>query len=109
MLLKNHIVYKHLENLGNHLEMLLHDLSNGINLQIPRCASMFGIFFSSKVIDNWNDVLLSQLSYYTKFHRFMLKKGYYLPPSPYESMFVSSAHSPSDIEKTIRAARSIFN
>ena len=96
-LLKNEKVYEHLENMGNHLETIFNELSNGMHLQIPRCGSMLGLFFSSNVVHNWNDVLLCQLSYYKKFHRLMLNKGYYLPPSPYESLFISSTHTKEDI------------
>ena len=75
-----------------------------MNLQIPRCGSMFGLFFSSNIVHNWNDVLLSQLSYYKKFHRLMLNKGYYLPPSPYESLFISSTHTKGDITDFVHTA-----
>ena len=38
------------------------------------------------------------------FHR-MLERGIYLPPSQYEAMFISLAHSITDLEQTIGAAR----
>ena len=97
-------MYEHLENLGNHLEILFHELNNGIKVQIPRSGSMFGLFFSSKVIHNWNDVLSSQLLYYKKFHRLMLNKGYYLPPSAFESLFISSTHTKKDITGFVHTA-----
>ena len=103
-LLKNSSVYKDLENLSNYLETLFLELGNGMNLQVPRCGSMFGLFFSSKGIRNWNDVLSSQLSIYKKFHHLMLNKGYYLPPSPYESMFISSSHTKEDITSFVHTA-----
>ena len=40
----------------------------------------------------------------TYFHR-MLERGIYLPPSQYEAMFISLAHSITDLEQTIGAAR----
>ena len=75
-LLNNSTIYEDLEILGNYLERLFRELSNGLNLQVPRYGSMFSLFFSSNVVHNWNDVLASQLSYYKKFHRLMLNKGY---------------------------------
>ena len=62
------------------------DDKNNINKEIVIINS---IYFSSKIISNWDDVLVSKFSYYKKFHRLMLNKGYYLPPSPYESIFTS--------------------
>ena len=103
-LLKNEKVYEHLENMGNHLETIFNELSDGMHLQIPRCGSMLGLFFSSNVVHNWNDVLLCQLSYYKKFHRLMLNNGYYLPPSPYESLFISSTHTKEDITGFVHTA-----
>ncbi|SVB88266.1 uncharacterized protein METZ01_LOCUS241120, partial [marine metagenome] len=50
------------------------------------------------------DVLASQLPYYKKFHRLMLDQGYYLPPSPYESLFISSTHTKEDITGFVHAA-----
>ena len=90
--------------MGNYLETLFLKLGNGINLQVPRCGSMFSLFFSSKEIRNWNDVLSSQLFNYKKFHHLMLNKGYYLPPSPYESMFISSSHTKEDITGFVHTA-----
>ena len=108
-LLKKGFVYDHLEKLGKHLETVFDQLSNGINLQIPRCGSMFGLFFSSKSINNWNDVLSSQSSYYKEFHHLMLNKGYYLPPSPYESLFISAIHTKEDVTGFIDTACGIIH
>jgi glutamate-1-semialdehyde 2,1-aminomutase len=38
----------------------------------------------------------------------MLKKGIYLPPSPFETNFVSTAHTKSDVAKTLVAADEAF-
>ena len=103
-LLENGKVYEHLENMGNHLDKLFHKLYQEMSLQVPRCGSMFGLFFSSNNIYNWNDVLSTDLSYYKKFHRLMLGKGYYLPPSPYESFFISSSHIKEDITGFVQTA-----
>jgi glutamate-1-semialdehyde 2,1-aminomutase len=35
----------------------------------------------------------------------MITRGIYPPPSQFEAWFLSSAHRPRDIDKTIRAAR----
>ena len=96
-ILKNEKVYKHLENMGNHLETLFDALLHGMSLQAPRCGSMFGLFFSQNAVHNWDGILSTELSYYKKFHRLMLNKGYYMPPSPYESMFISSSHTREDV------------
>ena len=60
---------------------------------------MFGLFFTSSTINNWEDVQLSKLTSYREFHLKMLNNGIYLPPSPYESCFISTMHTMEDIIK----------
>ena len=103
-ILKNEKVYKHLENMGNNLETLFGALLHRMSLQVPRCGSMFGAFFTQNAVHSWADVLSTDLLYYKKFHRLMLNKGYYLPPSPYESMFISSSHTKEDITGFVQTA-----
>ena len=87
--------------MGAYVEKLLVDAftMNNIKVQIPRSGSMFGIFFSASKINNWNDVKLSNLLYYREFHLKMLENGIYLPPSPYETCFISTNHSRENIKK----------
>ena len=49
-------------------------------------------------------LLSSKLHYYKKFHRLMLNKGYYLPPSPYETLFISSVHTKENIRGFVHTA-----
>jgi glutamate-1-semialdehyde 2,1-aminomutase len=42
---------------------------------------------------------------YAAFFRSMLQRGVYLPPAQFEAFFVSLAHTPSDIDATVDAAR----
>ena len=76
-----------------------------IKVQIPRSGSMFGMFFSSSKINNWNDVQSSKLEFFKKFHFNMLKNGIYLPPSPFESYFISTSHSKENMGKFSSAIR----
>ena len=94
-------IYSDLEKMGAYVEKLLVDTftMENIKVQIPRYGSMFGIFFSSSKINNWNDVKSSKLAYYREFHLKMLKNGIYLPPSPYETCFISTSHSRKNIIK----------
>jgi glutamate-1-semialdehyde 2,1-aminomutase len=100
-------IYSDLEKIGAYVEKLLTSQfkKKNIKVQIPRCGSMFGIFFSSSKINNWNDVQLSKLDFYKKFHLNMIKNGIYLPPSPFESYFISTCHSKKDIKKLSSAIK----
>ena len=44
---------------------------------------------------------------YARFFNGMLTRGHYFPPSGYEAIFVSLAHTDDDIDATLRAARNV--
>jgi len=79
--------------------------SAGIPIQIQAMGSMFGFFFSEKPVKNYQEALKTDKEFFIKFFRGMLKHGIYLAPSPYESLFVSTAHTDGDLERTSLAFR----
>ena len=67
------------------------------------------LFFNeNEVIDNFDKVKQSDAEMFKKFFKGMLNQGIHFAPSPFESAFVSVAHSNADIEKTVEAARKVF-
>ena len=97
------------------LERTSDELARGFtrpNSRIQRVGSMLGLFFvndSSIRIRNYDDVKHQcDKAKYAKFFNQMLERGIYLPPSPFETIFVSAAHSESDIETTIETAEKAF-
>ena len=79
--------------------------SAGIPLQVQAMAGMFGFFFSETPVRNYQDALNSDLELFTRFFQRMLKQGIYLAPSAFESLFVSTAHTEEDLERTAKAFR----
>ena len=79
----------------------------GVALTTNRVGSMFTWFFQSGTVHDWDTAARSDTQAFGKFHRAMLERGIYLPPSQYEAMFMSAAHTESDIQQTIAAAQSI--
>jgi glutamate-1-semialdehyde 2,1-aminomutase len=77
---------------------------NGIALCANRVGSMFTWFFQTGPVSDWGTAAKSDTQAFARFHRGMLERGIYLPPSQFEAMFVSAAHSEDDVEKTIAAA-----
>jgi glutamate-1-semialdehyde 2,1-aminomutase len=69
-----------------------------------RVGSMFTWFFQAGQVHNWDTAARSDAQAFGKFHRAMLENGVYLPPSQYEAMFMSAAHSDADVQETIAAA-----
>jgi glutamate-1-semialdehyde 2,1-aminomutase len=74
-------------------------------LTINRVGSMMTLFFNPGPVNGWESVSQSDRDGFTRFFHNMLDEGVYLPPSPFEAMFVSLAHTTEDIERTIEAAR----
>ena len=76
----------------------------GVPLQTSVAGSMFTIFFNEKPVQNYRDASSSDLKRFGKYFSRMLGRGIYLPPSQFEAVFVSLAHSKEDIAKTLEAA-----
>ena len=68
-------------------------------------GSLLTIFFCGGPIHNYSDAKKSDTAQFAKFFQEMLERGIFLPPSQYEALFVSAAHTDSDIDQTIEAAR----
>jgi len=84
-----------LENIAN---------KRGIPVQVNRAGTMFTLFFNERPVYNYSDAKESNLERFAKYFRKMLESGIYLAPSQFEAVFVSFAHTKTDIEKTLIAA-----
>ena len=79
-----------------------------VKIQVSQAGSMFGLFFSDKPINNYEDAVAADQEKFKKYFISMLEQGIYLAPSQFETGFMSSAHTDEDIEKTIAAAEIAF-
>jgi len=71
--------------------------------QINSIASMFQIFFSSKSVTNYNTSKNADGKKFNKLFSNLLKNGVFIAPSQFESVFLSDAHTDTDITKTLGA------
>jgi len=51
----------------------------------------------------------SNLEQFAKFHRGMMERGVWLPPSQFEAAFLSAAHTGEDVARTIEAAAEVIS
>jgi glutamate-1-semialdehyde 2,1-aminomutase len=72
-------------------------------------SGMFGLFFCSGPVRNFEDAKHSDVAKFGRFHRGMLEQGIYLAPSQFEAGFTSLAHTEADIDKTLAAARAVMS
>lgn len=103
--------YTRLESLGAHLEKGLKEAAAAakVAVQFNRCGSMFCTYFAAGPVQNLADALKSDRERFRKFFHGMLDQGVYLAPSQFEAGFLSTAHTPSDVEKTVAAARVVLH
>ena len=73
-------------------------------LRINRVGSMMTLFFNPGEVTGWESVSASDKDGFSRFFHRMMDEGVYLPPSPFEAMFVSAVHTDADIQSTIDAA-----
>ncbi len=77
----------------------------GLNYTINQIGSMFTLFFTDKEVNNFDDAKTSDTALFGKYFKGMLSKGIYLPPSQYESWFLSTALGDSEYDQIITASK----
>jgi glutamate-1-semialdehyde 2,1-aminomutase len=80
-----------------------------IPLTVNRAGSMIGIFFTNDTVKNYETAKTANLDFFKGYFKSMLESGISLPPSQFEGLFLSTAHSEDDIEATIQAADRAFS
>lgn len=105
-LLEDGKAYAALEALGQRLEVGLNQAaaSAGVAAQVNRVGSMLTSFFTADPVANFDDARKSDTARFGRFFRGMLERGIYLAPSQFEAAFISAAHTPADIDRTVEAA-----
>jgi glutamate-1-semialdehyde 2,1-aminomutase len=77
----------------------------GLNYTINQIGSMFTLFFTDKAVNNFSDAKTADTALFGKYFKGMLAKGIYLPPSQYESWFLSAALGDSEYDQIIAASK----
>jgi len=95
--------YARLDQLGLHFETGIRKLftQKGIPHRLNRVGSMFCLYFIDEEIRNVTDVMKQDFEIFKKFFWACLDKGIYLAPSPYETGFISLAHTEADLDDTL--------
>ncbi len=99
-------VYQKLEAKGKRLaEAIRHQIESlQIKASVSQIGSMFTLFFTDKKVENFNDAKTSDLIKFGQYFRGMLNRGIYLPPSQFESWFLSDSIGEEELEKIITAS-----
>jgi glutamate-1-semialdehyde 2,1-aminomutase len=80
----------------------------GVPFSAQNVGGMFGFYFRETPPTGYAEVMQCDKEAFNRFFHAMLAEGIYLAPSAYEAGFVSGAHGPAEIERTVGAARKVF-
>jgi glutamate-1-semialdehyde 2,1-aminomutase len=97
--------YELLERTGARLQAGIEEAArrHGLPCRVERQGSMLGLFFTASPVRRLEDVDASDRDLFKRvFHR-LLARGVHLPPSPYEALFLSTAHGDAEIDLTLQA------
>ena len=77
----------------------------GVAMTVNRVGSMWTWFLTAGPVRNYAEAAQSDTAAFGRFHRAMMERGVWLPPSQFEAAFLSAAHGEAEVEKTVEAAR----
>ena len=98
-------LYNELEEKSSYLEKGIKTnlKSLGKNFTINRVGSMLTLFFNEEEVNDFAAAVKSNTIMFGKYFNEMLNRGIYLPPSQFEALFISTAHTKEDLDKSIKA------
>lgn len=98
-------IYEQLESKGKRLEDGFKKVLERCQIKgvVNRVGSMLTLFFGVDRVSGPDQARQADRQMFARFFHGMLKRGIYLPPAPFEAMFVSLAHSSADLNRTIAA------
>ena len=99
-------IYERLEELGRHLENGLTAAIRRAELKasVVRRGSALTLFFRPEPPTNYGEAREADTAAFARFHAAMLRRGVLLPPSQFETWFISAAHNEAELDATVRAA-----
>lgn len=102
--------YDHFMKLGDQLEKGFREAATANNIPhtVNRAGSMIGYFFTNEDVVDYESAKTSDLKLFAEYYRLMAEEGIFLPPSQFEGMFLSSAHTEEHIAKTIEVFHRVF-
>ncbi|MCH4825611.1 glutamate-1-semialdehyde 2,1-aminomutase [Planococcus halocryophilus] len=95
---------------GDQLEKGFREAATKYNIPhtVNRAGSMIGVFFTNEDVVDFESAKTSDLELFANYYRLMAEEGIYLPPSQFEGMFLSTAHTEEHIAKTVKAFHTVF-
>ncbi len=89
------------------LEQIVEDLK--LDIQVVGLASMFQLYFTENEVKNYIDAKKSDVDKFDMYFHNLLTNGVFMPPSQFESCFISQAHTYDDLDRTLDVIENILN
>lgn len=102
--------YDYFMKLGDQLEAGFRAAAEKYDIPhtVNRAGSMIGFFFTNDKVTDYDKAKTSDLGMFAEYYRLMAEEGVFLPPSQFEGMFLSTAHTEEHIAKTVEAFHIVF-
>lgn len=102
--------YDYFKKLGDQLEEGFRAAATKYNIPhtVNRAGSMIGFFFTNDEVVNFETAKTSDLALFAEYFKLMAEEGIFLPPSQFEGLFISTAHTEEHIAKTVAAFDTVF-
>jgi glutamate-1-semialdehyde 2,1-aminomutase len=103
--------YDRLDRLGRQVRDALADAcrAKGLPAQVPQTGSMFSLFFTAEPVRDYAGALRTDAALFARFFRGCLEQGVYLPPSAYETAFLSTAHEGAAIDRACTVVQTVIH
>lgn len=100
-------IYTRLDERGAFLKKEIHQVltEKGIAHTINQLGSMISVHFGAHEVKDFASAAACDIALFNRFFHYMLKEGVYLPPSAYETWFLSDALTQADLDRTIELIR----
>ncbi|MEK4532519.1 glutamate-1-semialdehyde 2,1-aminomutase [Solibacillus sp. FSL K6-1554] len=102
--------YEYFRKLGDQLEEGFRAAATKYNIPhtVNRAGSMIGFFFTNEDVIDFDSAKSSDLELFAEYFKLMAEEGIFLPPSQFEGLFISTAHTEEQIAKTVQAFHNVF-
>jgi len=99
------VIFEELEEKTKYLETGIKEVfeKHKVKACINRLGSMLSFHFNVDEVANFDDACAADATYFKEVFHGMLKRGVYLAPSAFESLFLSRTHSKDLLDQTIKA------
>jgi len=106
----DHGTYDYFKKLGDQLEAGFREAATKYNIPhtVNRAGSMIGFFFTNEDVIDFASAKTSDLQLFAEYFRLMAEEGIFLPPSQFEGLFISTAHTEEHIATTVAAFHKVF-